>query len=280
MTGRRTKLLKRVVLPLSLVLATTVGVTGPAGYLAFVRAPQNNPADTCGADTTPDARPIVVAAGASITQGTLGGDWVGALRRRPEFSEYGFVNAGVNGNTSGDLLSRVETDIVACRPSAVTILVGTNDVRNGVPVSQYRDNLTSIVHRIQTQTDARIALASLPPLGEDPTSEINQKLAGYNAAIKQTAEAAAVDYLPVYERMAGLLVGQDHLQPYAFTFGLALWAAMQHYTFQRSWDDIAHSNDRTLFVDHIHLSDHGAAQITELAANWLTTNPAPTQQTR
>ncbi|MGS2616064.1 SGNH/GDSL hydrolase family protein [Micromonospora sp. LZ34] len=280
MTTRRAKLLKRVVLPTSLVLAVTVGVTAPAGYLAFVRSPQNSPADACRAETAPDAPPVVVAAGASITQGTLGGDWVGALRNRPDLSGYTFVNAGVNGNTSADLLSRVDTDIVACRPTAVTILVGTNDVRNGVPVAQYRDNLTAIVDRIQAQTDARIALASLPPLGEDLTTGINQKLAGYNAAIRQTAEAAAVDYLPVHERMALLLVPQDHHQPYAFSFGLALWAAVQHYTFRRSWDQVARSGDRTLFVDHIHLSDHGAAQITELAANWLTTTPASTHPPR
>ncbi|WP_019891462.1 hypothetical protein [Streptomyces purpureus] len=44
------------------------------------------------------------------------------------------MNARVNGHTSADLLERVDSDIVACRPVAVTILIGTNDLGDAVPV--------------------------------------------------------------------------------------------------------------------------------------------------
>src|SRR3712207_2281363 len=92
---------KRVIVGVCLLLAAALGATGTAGYLAFVRSPDNSPAEAC--NGAPGARPVVVSAGASMTQGTLGGDWVGALRGRPELAEYEFVNAGINGNTSADL---------------------------------------------------------------------------------------------------------------------------------------------------------------------------------
>ncbi|GGT17013.1 hypothetical protein GCM10014713_07460 [Streptomyces purpureus] len=116
------------------------------------------------------------------------------------------MNARVNGHTSADLLERVDSDIVACRPVAVTILIGTNDLGDGVPVQDYRGYLGAIVDRVKTKTSARIVLLSLPPRGEDLDADINHRLAAYNAVIKETAERAKVDYLPVHERMA------DHLR--------------------------------------------------------------------
>ncbi|MEV0617402.1 GDSL-type esterase/lipase family protein [Nonomuraea sp. NPDC050404] len=121
---------KRIVIGLSLFLTVLLGLTGTVGYLTFLRPPANPPADACTGKA--GQRPRVVAAGASMTQGALGADWVAALRARPELGGYEFVNAGINGNTTDDLRLRMDTDVVACRPAAVTILIGTNDVRNEV----------------------------------------------------------------------------------------------------------------------------------------------------
>ncbi|MGV9294030.1 SGNH/GDSL hydrolase family protein [Amycolatopsis sp. NPDC003676] len=278
----RTKIFtkKRVTVAACLLLAAALGAVGTAGYLAFLRSPANTPAEACADRTASRTRPVVVSAGASMTQGTLGADWVGALRGRPDLAGYEFVNAGVNGDTSSGLRARVDTDIVACRPAAVTILVGANDVRSGTPLDQYRDDLTAIVHRLQAQTTARISLMSLPPLGEDLTTEINRTLARYNAAIKQIAMQTGADYVPAYERMADILARYGDRQPYGFTFPLALSAATRHYVFGQSWDDIASNGGRELLIDHIHLSDRGAAQITELVANWLTPTPTASPAAR
>ncbi|RKT86206.1 Lysophospholipase L1 [Saccharopolyspora antimicrobica] len=255
---------KRVIASVCVVLAAALGVTGVGGYSAFLRSPDGTPAEACGSP-----RPAVVAAGASITRGTLGGDWIGSLRSRSELAGYEFVNAGINGNTSADLLARIDTDVVACRPVAVTILVGTNDVRDGIPLAQYRANLAAIIGRIQDGTDARIALMSLPPMGEDLNSEINRRLSDYNRAIEETAASTGADYLPVHERMAEIVAERENPTSYDFSFPLALSAAIQHYAFGRSWDDIADVGGRELLVDHIHLSDRGAVVIAELAAGWL-----------
>ena len=41
---------------------------------------------------------------------------------------YEFINSGLNGNTSLDLLGRLD-EIVQCQPDAVSVMIGTNDVR-------------------------------------------------------------------------------------------------------------------------------------------------------
>ncbi len=41
---------------------------------------------------------------------------------------YRFVNAGINGNTSRDLLSRWDTDVVENRPDIIFCMIGINDV--------------------------------------------------------------------------------------------------------------------------------------------------------
>ncbi|NYI05736.1 SGNH/GDSL hydrolase family protein [Allostreptomyces psammosilenae] len=262
---------RRVALALCLLLVGVLGVGSVPGYLTFLRGPDNPPAEACADGNTP-GRPVVVAAGASMTQGTLGADWVGALRDRPEYRGHEVVNAGVNGSTSADLRQRVDSDIVACRPDAVVVLIGANDVRGDVPPEEYRENLEAIVDRVSARTTARIALMSLPPLGEDLDSELNRRLAGYNAVIEETATGSGADYLPLHERMADLLrqrAGEP--TPYAFSFPLAYVAATKHYLLGRSWDEVARSHRLELLVDHLHLSDRGGAIVTDLTAQWLST---------
>jgi lysophospholipase L1-like esterase len=262
---------RRIIIGLCLLLTAVLGCTVAVGYLAFLRPADNPPADACTGG--PGQRPRVVAAGASMTQGAVGANWVAALRARPELHGYEFVNAGINGNTTADLRQRIDTDIVACRPAAVTILIGTNDVRDGVPLEQYRANLRTIVDQLKARTTARITLMSLPPLGEDLNIEINHRLSAYNAAIQATAAQAQVGYLPLYERVVEGMRRTGGGTPYDFSFPLALSVAAQHYLLGRSWDEIAHAGGRELLVDHVHLSDRGGTIVADLVGQWLADRP-------
>lgn len=260
---------KMIITALSVALVALLTAGATVGYLTFVRSPIDTPARAC-RETTAATGPVVVAAGASMTRGTLGADWVGTLRSRPEFAGHRFVNAGINGNTSGDLRERAETDIIACHPDAVLILVGTNDVRDGIAVDTYRANLTAMVDRITTETSAEVALISVPPLGEDLGAEINHRLTEYNRAVAEVAADARAGYLPFHERIAELLRHRGNPPaPYDFGFGLAFRAAARHHLLRQSWDQVAHSHGLEFFVDHIHLSDHGGAILTDLTADWL-----------
>ncbi|WP_018349737.1 SGNH/GDSL hydrolase family protein [Longispora albida] len=260
------RLLTTLAIFLAGVLTGALALAGTAGYLAFARPATNPPAQACPAASP--RLPIVVTAGASATQGALGADWVGTLRT--QHPAYEFVNAGVNGSTSADLLARIPS-ITACSPAAVTILIGANDVRNGVPPTTYRTNLEGIVTKL-APSGARIALMSLPPLGEDLTGPMNRKLHEYNAVIRETATRFTLTYLPVNENMTAYLSEHPATRsPYDFSFPLALTAATQHYILGRSWDEIADRAGRQLLVDHIHLTNRAGTIVTALVSSWLST---------
>jgi len=77
----------------------------------------------------------VVFLGDSITDG-----W----RLTEYFSGRDFVNRGISGQITGEMLGRMMADVIDLKPAAVLVLAGTNDIARGVPVSTIKNNLMMI----------------------------------------------------------------------------------------------------------------------------------------
>lgn len=76
------------------------------------------------------------------------------------------INAGIGGNTSAQLLGRIEQDVIIHQPAIVIVMVGTNDMVNSGKLTaydQYRRNLQSIVRQLR-ENDIEIVLMSPPPV--------------------------------------------------------------------------------------------------------------------
>jgi acyl-CoA thioesterase I len=244
-------------------------------YIIFLRPPANAPTEFLKKGRRPSAKTLVVCFGDSITHATVSGDYVALLREK--FSTYEFVNAGINGNTTHHLLKRLD-EVIACQPDIVTVLIGTNDVNSTragraavqylLPytptLERYRQNYDAILARLKAETNARIAIFSIPPLAEDLDSEINQRIAQYNAAIKDIAAAHGVTYLSLHEELTKLI---DSRQPHATFRGdmrLILKASVQYYVGRKTWDEIGTSNGFATLTDAIHLNNRGAALVAKL----------------
>jgi lysophospholipase L1-like esterase len=83
----------------------------------------------------PAKLPRVVFLGDSITDG-----W----RLNEYFTGRDFINRGIAGQTTIQMLARFRQDVVSLNPKAVLVSGGTNDIAAGVSVNQIEDNLTSI----------------------------------------------------------------------------------------------------------------------------------------
>ena len=256
----------RVLLALLVAVVVSAGVVG---YRAYLATPSGAPAEFLSGERPPGGEPVVVAAGASLTRATLSADWVGLLRDRSGGSAR-FVNAGVNGDTTSDLLGRVERDVIAPGPAAVVVLVGTNDVRDGVPLDESRANVTGIVERVRESTGAEVALLSLPPIGEDLDSPLNASVATYNAMLAEVAGAHGAAYLPTGERVTALVRAHGDGAPFAFDPLVSVRAAVDRYLLGRSFDEIARGNGLHVLVDHIHLGERGAVAVADVVDAWLT----------
>ena len=75
------------------------------------------------------------------------------------------INAGVGGNRSSQLLKRLNRDVLAHHPTAVVLMVGTNDRLNSggfITADNYRKNVITLIDKIQAG-GAKVVLVTPPP---------------------------------------------------------------------------------------------------------------------
>jgi acyl-CoA thioesterase I len=227
----------------------------------------------------PSGRPVLVCAGDSITHGAMSANWVSQVASSAA-SVADTVNAGVNGNLAWNLLSRLD-EIIACRPSVVTVLIGTNDALAHIsdawsdgymkgqrlpqrPTAQwYEANLQRIVERLQSETSAAIALMSLPPLGDEAEGRWHDLIAPYNAIIHAVAARAGVPVLPVHEDVSELITHRPPV-PWDGTKKLMGRAVVRRFLLRRSWDVIARQHGFSTTTDAVHLNERAGARIAAL----------------
>jgi acyl-CoA thioesterase I len=268
-------------LMMSLVIGVLAGM-GIFSHIIFFRAPVNAPREFLKKERHPSTKTLVLCLGDSLTHATTSGDYVALLREKFAPQVYEFINAGINGDTTNHLLKRLDA-VIACQPDIVTILVGTNDVNATRPgraavqyllpytptLERYRQNYDTILTRLKTETKARIAILSIPPLAEDLDSEINQRVAQYSAAIKDIAAAHGVTYLPLHEELTALLDSRQPSSTFKGDIGLVIKASFKHHIMGKSWDEVSAANGFAVMTDAIHLNDRGAAVVAKLIANGI-----------
>ena len=100
------------------------------------------------------------------------------------------IKAGVSGNTSKDMLARLDRDVINSKPDWVTISCGVNDVWhavNGVPLPDYKTNMTEMVNRCK-DAGIKVMLLTSTPIGEDLSNANNKKLEAYNDFLRALAK--------------------------------------------------------------------------------------------
>ena len=99
------------------------------------------------------------------------------------------VYAGISGHKSNQMLERLDRDVLAHKPQWMFLSCGVNDVwhgENGVPLPQYKENITKLVEKAQAAGVNVIILASTL-IGEDLNGDNNRKLNEYNDFLKTLA---------------------------------------------------------------------------------------------
>jgi len=109
------------------------------------------------------------------------------------------IPAGIGGNTSVNMLARLDRDVLSKKPDWLTLSCGVNDVwhgaNGGVPLEPYEKNITSIIDQAQA-AGIKVVLLTSTVIGEDLTNDNNQKLVAYNDFLHQLARDR---HLPIAE---------------------------------------------------------------------------------
>ena len=110
--------------------------------------------------------PRVVFLGDSITDG-----W----RLNEYFPDRDFINRGIGGQVTGEMLGRMHSDVIELKPAIMVFLGGTNDIARGVKLTTIQDNISMIVKLAETNR-IKVILASVLPINDynkqqDPSFE-------------------------------------------------------------------------------------------------------------
>lgn len=152
--------------------------------------------------------PRVVFFGDSITEG-----W-GETDSPRFFPGKGYLNRGISGQTTAQMLLRFRQDVIALQPALVVILAGTNDIAgNTGPASQamIEDNLHSMVELAQAH-GIKVVLASVLPVSAYPWRPGLQpagQVRALNDALKRYAAENTLVYLDYHAAMQNSAGGLD-----------------------------------------------------------------------
>ena len=224
-------------------------------------------------------KPVVVCCGDSITHGHIGYDWVSSLREKDDSKIY--INAGVNADLTWNLNQRVD-DIIKHNPDYITILIGTNDAIGSQPVKLIQDyyiqtknlpqtpsidwfeeQIEIFVDEIKKNTSAKIAITTLPWLGEQEDTTIINVIKNHNKIIKRIALKYDLSIIDLFSKFKEKINHNDSV-PYT-TSELrrlrGLRAVILYYVFGWSWNRIGMKYNLQLLCDHIHLNERGGSLI-------------------
>lgn len=141
----------------------------------------------------------VVFMGNSIT--------IGWLQKRPEFfKNKAYVNRGISGQTTPQMLIRFRQDVVALQPKVVVILAGTNDIAGNTgpsTLNMIMDNIKGMAE-IAKANGIKVILSSTLPAYKypwKPKIKPTNIIINLNKMIKDYADDNNCIYLDYFSAM-------------------------------------------------------------------------------
>ncbi|HZK79421.1 MAG TPA: GDSL-type esterase/lipase family protein [Humisphaera sp.] len=116
------------------------------------------------------------------------------------------IPAGISGHKSNDMLARLDRDVISKKPDWMTLSCGVNDVWhgvNGVPLDQYKKNITEIVEKCEA-AHIKVMILTSTMIQEVPNDN-NTKLAGYNEFLRELAKEKKLPVGDLNEEMQATL---------------------------------------------------------------------------
>jgi lysophospholipase L1-like esterase len=119
-----------------------------------------------------------------------------------------YINRGISGQTTPQMLIRFRPDVIALKPRVVVILAGTNDIAGNtgpMTLGDIENNLTSIAE-LARLNKIKVVFASLLPVSDGkPIIQTGrrppEKIKALNEWIKQYTKEHGLTYLDYYSAM-------------------------------------------------------------------------------
>lgn len=127
------------------------------------------------------------------------------------YDEFRVVNSGISGNTTEDLINRIDRDLYNYNPSTVIIQIGTNDIRASIKDEDIIKNLKNIIKGIRkNRKNASILIESIYPINREMDEEYwkdvnpdynNKHITKLNKEIKELCKKEHIKYIDIYSKL-------------------------------------------------------------------------------
>jgi len=166
--------------------------------------------------------------GNSITEG-----WI---KSRPEFFEGKlYVNCGISGQTTPQMLLRFRQDVIELRPSVVVILAGINDIAGNTgpsTIDMIMDNLISM-SELAMANHIKVVLCAVLPAKDFPWRpglEPAEKVVKLNKLLQSYAQEHNLIYVDYFSAMVddanGMKEGLAYDQVHPTALGYAIMESL------------------------------------------------------
>lgn len=250
------------------------------------KKPRNSIFEIC-EDSSKD---VVVCLGDSLTHGVVSYNYVNELSDK--MGNYKFINGGTNSDTSYNLLQKISL-VYKLSPKFIIILIGSNDLRcimdndiskryiiekgldNPPSFEQFRHNLYKIIKKLKSNTKSKIALCSIPLMGEDVKSKQNLNVRELNSIILDISKREKVYYLPFFEGQLNILnkMLKNELPNIKAKYSrLRNIAIFKKIILRKSWFKISQDAGLKIHSDTLHLNREGVRPLIDLIISFISKN--------
>ena len=146
-----------------------------------------------------DSEKRVVFMGDSITE-----NW--EIINPEFFSENKFINRGIGGQTSPQMLIRFRSDVIELKPSLIIILAGTNDIAGNTgptTIKMIANNIISM-SELAISHGINVIISSVLPVYNYNWSDVeepNKKIVNLNKILSDYSTEKNLSYLDYYSSM-------------------------------------------------------------------------------
>ncbi|MBR2375531.1 MAG: SGNH/GDSL hydrolase family protein [Clostridia bacterium] len=140
------------------------------------------------------------------------------LKKQYPNEEFEFINLGIGGNRTLDLVQRYETDFRDIQPDIVSIMIGVNDVWHAFAYPEKYissegtySNYKYILRRLKADTNAKIVMLEPYLLPEESMKKMKMDL---NAVIERCRELA-VEFADEYVPLDGIFAKECMKTPWS-----------------------------------------------------------------
>lgn len=131
--------------------------------------------------------------------------------------DFEFINLGISGNQTKDLVARLDTDFIDIQPDIVSILIGINDTwhhaeqKDWIPNEIFEERYRTVLTAIKEKTNAKIMMMEPFLIPTEDKAFFREDLAPKIEIIRKLAREFADIYLPTDGLLASAFIGDDPL---------------------------------------------------------------------